>query len=380
MGLAPCIKDGLLPQPSPPDRGEIRERGRAAEAFSTACQVSLRSLARKHKVEGKRIMDRRYTRPGALVAILVFGAWICAVGQAASATTHGEAFATTDAAAKALADAARNHNVAALTKILGPDSRNLVSSGDPVADRATGTRIAAAYDQMHRFVTGSEGRVFIYVGAENWPLPIPLVKHNGKWYFDTAFGKQEILARRIGRNELEAMKVCEAVVAAQQQYFSQEQTGETGAQYAQKFLSDAGKHNGLYWKTAAGAPPSPLGPLIVAASNEGYRRGAAGKPNPYHGYIYRILTAQGEQAAGGAHSYLKDGRMTGGFAVLAYPAGYRSSGVMTFMAGQDGVVYQKDLGPDTAKVASSIAAYDPDSSWQRVEQVEDAGDSATGAN
>ena len=320
-------------------------------------------------------MDRRYTRPGALVAILVFGAWIFAIGQAAAAAAYGEAFATKDTAAKALAEAARGHNVAALTKILGPDAKNLVSSGDQVADRATGARIAAAYDQMHRFVGGSEGRVFIYVGAENWPLPIPLVQRRGKWYFDTSFGKQEILARRIGRNELEAMKVCAAVVAAQQQYFSQIQAGEDGKQYAQHFLSRDGKHNGLYWKTAAGEPQSPLGPLIVSASNEGYRRAAAGKPDPYHGYLYKMLTAQGAHAPGGAHSYLKDGKMTGGFAVLAYPASYRSSGVMTFLAGQDGVVYQKDLGPNTTKIAASIAAYDPDSSWQRVGQDQDTAES-----
>lgn len=317
-------------------------------------------------------MDRRHSRPGVLITIMVLGAWICAIGQAASATAHQEGFATTDAAAKAFADAARSHDVAALTKILGPDSKGLVNSGDAVADRATGTRIAAAYDQMHRFVTVSDGHVFIYIGAENWPLPIPLVHRKGKWYFDTAFGKEEILARRIGRNELDAIKVCQAVVAAQQDYAAQaEKTGGT-KQYAQRFLSDEGQHNGLYWKTAAGEPPSPLGPLIVNASNEGYRRGTAGHPTPYHGYIYRMLTAQGEHAPGGAHSYLQDGKMTGGFAVLAYPAGYRSSGVMTFIVGQDGVVYQKNLGPNTAKIASSITAYDPDSSWQRVDDQDTA--------
>jgi hypothetical protein len=324
-------------------------------------------------------MNRWHTGRGALAAILVFGAWIGVIGgaMAASGEPHGEPFASKNAAAKALADAARSHDVAALTRILGPDGKNIISSGDEVADKATGARIAAAYDQMHRFDTLSDGRVFLYLGANNWPMPIPLVQRKGKWYFDTAYGKEEILARRIGRNELDAIKVCEAVVQAQQQYVSQVQTGEDGKQYAQKFLSDEGKHDGLFWQTAAGEPTSPLGPLIVAASAQGYRRNAAGKPNPYHGYIYRILKEQGANAPGGAKSYLQDGKMTGGFAVLAYPASYRSSGVMTFMAGPDGIVYQKDLGPNTGKIAPAITSYDPDSSWHHQDQDEDTADSTT---
>ncbi len=325
-------------------------------------------------------MDRWHPGRGVFVAILVFGASILLIGPAyaASGVPRGEAFASKDAAVKALAEAARTHDVAALTKILGPAAKTIISSGDEVADKAVGARIAAAYDQMHRFATVGDGRVIIYLGADNWPMPIPLIQRHGKWYFDTASGKQEILARRIGKNELEAIKVCEAIVQAQNDYARQVQTGEDGKQYAQKFLSDANKHNGLFWKTAAGEPASPLGPLIVSASDEGYRRGAAGKPTPYHGYIYEILTAQGQHAAGGAHSYLQDGKMTGGFAVLAYPASYRSSGVMTFMVGQDGVVYQKNLGPNTGKLAPSIKVYDPDPSWQPTGQDEDTGDSASG--
>lgn len=325
-------------------------------------------------------MDRWHTGRGASAALLVFlGASILFLGPAyaASGVARGEAFASKDAAAKALAQAARDHDVAALIRILGPDAKSVISSGDEVADKATGTRIAAAYDQMHRFATVGDGHVIIYLGADNWPMPIPLIQRRGKWYFDTAFGKEEILARRIGKNELEAIKVCEAIVQAQQQYASQVQTGEDGKQYAQKFLSDADKHNGLFWRTAAGEPSSPLGPLIVSASNEGYRRGAAGKPTPYHGYIYKMLTAQGPHAAGGAHSYLQDGKMTDGFAVLAYPASYRASGVMTFMVGQDGVVYQKNLGPTTDQLTPSIKVYDPDHSWQPAEQDKDTGDSGT---
>lgn len=313
-------------------------------------------------------MNRWHNRAGALAAILVC-ALIYSGNHAAAATgaAFGEGFASKEAAVQAFVQAIRAGNDAALLKILGPEAKSLISSGDPVADRAVKNRIASAYDQMHRFVTTSDGRVTLYLGAENWPLPIPLLKRRGKWYFDTAYGKQEILARRIGKNELGAIQVCEGVVQAQQQYVSQVQTGEDGKQYAQKFLSDEGKHNGLFWKTAAGEPSSPLGPLIVSASAEGYRRSGAGKPTPYHGYIYRILKEQGAHARGGARSYLQDGKMTNGFAVLAYPAAYRASGVMTFIAGQDGVVYQKDLGPQTDTIAPSIKAYDPDDTWQPIQ-------------
>ncbi len=314
-------------------------------------------------------MDRWHNRAGALAAILVCGALICGANQAVSATrtSFGKPFASKEAAAQAFIQAVRAGNDAALLKILGPEAKNLVRSGDPVADKSVKNRITSAYDQMHRFVTTSDGRAFLYLGAENWPLPIPLLKRKAKWYFDTAYGKGEILARRIGRNELGAIQVCQGVVQAQQQYVSQVQTGEDAKQYAQKFLSDEGKHNGLFWKTAPGESSSPLGPLIVSASAEGYRRSGAGRPTPYHGYIYRILKEQGPHAPGGAHSYLQDGKMTDGFAVLAYPAAYRSSGVMTFIAGQDGIVYQKDLGPQTSTIAPSIKAYDPDNTWQPVQ-------------
>jgi Protein of unknown function (DUF2950) len=326
-------------------------------------------------------MNRWHNRTAALAAILLCGALIGGVSHAgaASRASFGEAFASKEAAVQAFIEAIHADNDAALLKILGPEAKRVVSSGDPVADKAAKSRIASAYDQMHRFVTTSDGRVFIYVGAENWPLPIPLLKRKGKWYFDTAFGKEEILARRIGKNELAAIQVCQGVVQAQQQYESQVQAGEDAKQYAQKFMSDEGKHNGLFWKAASGEAPSPLGPLIVSASAEGYHRSGTGKPTPYHGYIYRILKEQGPNAKGGAHSYLQDGKMTGGFAVLAYPAAYRSSGVMTFMAGQDGVVYQKDLGRHTDEIAPSIKAYDPDDTWQRV-QLEDEQQQASGTD
>ena len=315
-------------------------------------------------------MDRSHKRLGALAAILLLGMSICFSGRAlaASGGSFGKAFASKEAAVQALMQAIRGGDSDALLKILGPGAKSIVSSGDAVADKAAKARISAAYDQMHRFITEDDGRVFLYLGADNWPMPIPLIERKGKWYFDTAYGQEEILARRVGRNELNAIQVCEAIVQAQQQYGSQVQTGADGKQFAQKFMSDEGKHNGLFWKTAAGEPSSPLGPLNASASAQGYGYTGHGKPAPYHGYIYRILKEQGSHAPGGARSYIEDGKMTGGFAVLAYPASYRSSGVMTFMAGQDGVVYQKDLGPKTSRLAASIKAYDPDNSWHPVPQ------------
>jgi hypothetical protein len=325
-------------------------------------------------------MDRSHNRCGALTAILLLGMSIVLNGRALAASNRssGQAFASKEAAVQALMQAIQGGDNNAILKILGPGAKPVVSSGDAVADKAARDRITNAYDQMHRFVTEDDGRVFLYLGANNWPMAIPLVERRGKWYFDTAYGKQEILARRIGDNELNAIQVCEAIVQAQQQYSSQLQTGEDAKQFAQKFRSDEGKHNGLFWKAAAGESPSPLGPLIISASAEGYRHGTtAGKLTPYHGYIYRILKEQGKHAPGGARSYVQHGKMTGGFAVVAYPASYRSSGVMTFMAGQDGVVYQKDLGRDTSRIAASTKAYDPNSSWQPVPQEDEEQNAAT---
>jgi DUF2950 family protein len=352
----------------------------AAVAASAAAQEAVADAAASQRWDRvsarRRIMNRLLAKRAAVSAtIFLCGALICSAGplSAASRTSLGKAFPSKEAAAQAFIGAVRAGDDAALIKILGPQAQAVVNSGDPVADRAVKNRIASAYDQMHRFVATSDGRVYLYVGAENWPLPIPLMKRQGKWYFDTAYGKEEILARRIGKNELDAIQVCRAVVAAQHQYTSQVQAGEDAKQYAQKFLSDEGKHNGLYWTTAASEPPSPLGPLIVSASAEGYRRAGAGKPTPYHGYIYRLLKEQGPHAPGGARSYIQDGKMTGGFAVLAYPAGYRSSGVMSFMAGQDGTLYQKDLGPQTGTIAASIKAFDPDKTWEAVPPQDEAG-------
>jgi hypothetical protein len=276
-------------------------------------------------------------------------------------------FASPGEAAQAMIAAAKAGNTDALLQIFGPEGKELLSSGDDVADKNARNNTVQRYEQMHRLVREPDDAVTVYMGAENWPFPIPLVKKGNVWYFDTPAGKQEVLYRRIGENELATIDVCQAIVGAQKQYLSGTHDGDTVKQYAVKIVSDPGKHNGLYWKVAAGEPESPIGPLIADAVSAGYTK-KQGSSTPFHGYIYKHLSSQGPAAPGGAKDYMVDGKMTGGFGILAYPAEYRNSGVMTFIVNQDGIVYQKDLGPDTAKIAASMTQYNPDPSWQKAEE------------
>jgi hypothetical protein len=242
--------------------------------------------------------------------------------------------------------------------ILGPGSEDMLSSSDPVADKNARDRVIAAAKERTRLETLPSGDIVIHVGKEDWPLPIPLVKDGNEWRFDTAAGTQEILNRRIGRNELKAIDVASVYVDAQREHARLE------GDYAQKLRSEPGKRDGLHWDDPQ--HPSPLGPLLAEASAEGYGQQGGGEPQPYHGYIFRILTQQGANAPGGAKSYLRNGKMMSGFALIAYPAEYNSSGVMTFVVGPQGVVYQKNLGDKTAEVAKAMAAFDPDESWTPV--------------
>ena len=216
---------------------------------------------------------------------------------------------------------------------------------------------------MHRLVKEPDGTTTLYIGAENWPTPIPLVNKGNSWYFDTEAGKKEILYRRIGRNEISTIQVCQELVAAEKEYHSTQHS-----EYAQKIFSDEGLHNGLYWKAAAGEPQSPIGPLVASAVAEGYAKSRDGAPTPYRGYYYHILTRHGIKGPGSVKSYIVNGKMTEGFAFVAYPAEYRSSGVMTFIVSEDGVVYQKDLGKKTDVLAKAMSEYNPDSSWQKPEE------------
>ncbi len=269
-------------------------------------------------------------------------------------------FSSPQEASTALVAAVRSNDEKAMLEILGPDGKQVISSGDETADAQSRADFVRRYHEMHRLVKEPDGFT-LYVGAENWPLPLPVVQRDRSWYFDTAAGKREILYRRIGRNEISTIRVCQELVAAQKEYYS------TRHEYAQKILSDAGQHNGLYWRAGDGEPQSPIGPLIASAVAEGYARRTDGAPTPYRGYYYRVLTSQGKNSPGGPKSYIAGGQMTEGCAFVAYPAEYRSSGVMTFIVNADGVVYQKDLGWKTGILAKTMKEYNPGSGWQKAE-------------
>lgn len=272
-------------------------------------------------------------------------------------------FATAQQAVDALIAANRNSDIAALNQILGAEASSLVSSGDDTQDKNDRAKFVSLYDEHHRLVSAGTGKETLVVGKNDWPMPIPLVKSDGAWKFDSADGAKELLYRRIGSNELAAIKVCQALRQAQVDYATTGHDGDPPGMYAQRFRSRPGTQDGLYWSVSEGESESPAGPLVADAEAEGYEQGAR---HPYHGYYFRILKAQGSHAYGGAKDYIVDGKMTGGFAILAYPAEYGASGVMTFLVSRRGTVYQRDLGDSTAETAKAITAYDPDSSWTRL--------------
>jgi hypothetical protein len=296
---------------------------------------------------------------GVAIAALLAG---CFATRALAQQPGQKTFASPEDASNALFMAVQSNDEKAILAILGPDGLRIVSSGDDAEDATERANFVMKYQEMHRFMKEPDGTTTLYIGAENWPTPIPLANAANLWYFDTAAGKKEILYRRVGENEISTIRVLEELVAAEKEYYSAQQNV-----YAQKIFSDEGQQNGLYWKAADGAPESPIGPLVAQAVVEGYAKNQNGAPTPYHGYYFRVLTRQGNAAAGGPKSYIVDGKMTGGFAFVAYPAEYRSSGVMTFIVGEDGVVYEKDLGGDTADLARAIHEYNPTPSWQKDE-------------
>jgi len=287
---------------------------------------------------------------------------------AASTTNAQQSFKTPDEAASALVDAAKTGDVKLLTKVLGPDGEDIVSSGDPVADAATREKFTAAYDAKHQIKAEGDSKATIIIGQQDYPLPIPLVRKDGQWRFDTAAGREEILLRRIGRNELDAIQSCLAYVDAQNEYAEKDRTGSGMNTYAQRIVSSPGKKDGLYWPTAPGEEPSPLGELVAEATSQGYRVGDGRAP--FHGYYFKILTKQGPTAPGGELDYIVRDKMIGGFALVAYPADYQNSGVMTFIVNHSGDVFQKDLGPSTAKIAQRMTSFNPDKSWQKVSDTE----------
>jgi hypothetical protein len=304
-----------------------------------------------------------------LVAAIVIGTG-CYQGAFAAAAqpVKQKFFKSPDEAVKAFMEALRVHDEKELSLIFGPSTKELFASGDPMVNRAERDRFIKAYDEMNRQDSATDTKVVLYVGKEDWPFAIPIMKGKEGWFFDTDAGKEELLNRRIGRNELNTIQTCLAYVDAQREYALKDRDNNKLLEYAQKIRSDKGKRNGLYWEAKPGEEQSPLGSFFAKAVTEGYSSGkSSAKPEPYHGYYYKILTAQGKNAPGGEYDYLVKGKMIGGFALVAYPAEYGNSGVMTFIVNHDGVVYQKDLGKDTGKIAGTMTKFDPDKAWKRVD-------------
>lgn len=302
-------------------------------------------------------------------AVAFFAAWSLGFAWTLLAQpAEQKTFSSADEASKALFLAAQSGNEKGLLEIFGADGKEIISSGDPAEDQKNREMFVEKYQRMNRLVTEPDGTIRLYVGAENWPMPIPLVNRKNAWYFDTSAGKQEILFRRIGRNEMTTIRVLQELVAAQKEYYSKTHDDDGVKQYAQKFVSDTGKHDGLYWNSSNQETESPIGPLLAHAGSAGYEKKPSLPPSsPFQGYYFRLLTSQGEHASGGAKHYRVNGKMTRGFAFLAYPAEYANSGIMSFVVDQDGILYQKDLGPKTAAFANALREFDPDRTWVKVE-------------
>ena len=301
----------------------------------------------------------------ALLAATCACAALVAADDAAKAGPR--TFATPDEAVQALAVAAKAGDLKALVALFGPQGKDLVDSSDPATARRNREVFVVAFKEGHRLLDAGADRKELVLGNESWPFPVPLVKGAAGWSFDAAAGREEILDRRIGRNELAVIGVLWRYVVAQREYAKTGHDGKPAGLYARRFASDTGAHNGLYWPAKHGEPRSPLGDLVAQAANEGHRAGAsASGPSPFYGYYFRILEGQGKSARGGAAEYVVKGEMSGGFALVAWPVHYDASGVMTFLVNQEGVAYEKDLGPETQAAVKAITRYDPDATWQPV--------------
>jgi hypothetical protein len=301
----------------------------------------------------------------ALVIFVLSASFVPATAFGKSKAQPQRSFPTAEKAAQALADAYKSADLKALVEILGPKGQRLVSSGDPVLDRIERDWFISLYEEGHESVPESRSRAVLQLGKDEQPYPIPIVKREGKWHFDPSEGHEELLSRRMSKNELSALNVVVAYVDAQKEYHQKDQDGNGVLEYAQQWLSTEGKHDGLYWKGQAGETESPILKLGELARKEGYAINSPVGPSPYRGYYYKILKAQGPNAPGGAIDYLVNGRMVKGFALIAFPARYSVSGIMTFMVNQDGVVYQKDLGSKTVQIGQITVTFDPDKSWSK---------------
>jgi hypothetical protein len=312
------------------------------------------------KLNCKKSNWSRFRQPAVAATMLT----VCFAGVSIAQGQDPKTFTSPTDASTALFTAMQSNDERSMLDILGRAGKAIVSSGDETEDAGDRANIVRLYQEMHRLVTEPDGTVTLYLGAQNWPVPIPLVGAGTSWHFDTAAAQKEILYRRVGKNEIATIRVCQELAAAEKEYY-----GANHNRYAARIFSDKGQHNGLYWETTGSEPKSPIGPMLAFAMTDVPRRG--GTPTPYRGYYYHLLTSQGKSAAGGARSYLVDGQMVAGFAFVAYPAGYRSSGVMTFIVGQDGIVYEKDLGKKSAIIASGMKKFDPNPTWNRSEDAQE---------
>ncbi|HEY3275014.1 MAG TPA: DUF2950 domain-containing protein [Syntrophorhabdaceae bacterium] len=286
--------------------------------------------------------------------------------QGHAAQAGQKTFASPEEAVKALIGAVKADNLKGLNAIFGPAGKEVLGSGDAVQDKAAMERFLNAYEVKNALVRDGDAKTVLQVGVEEWPFPIPIVKKGKRWFFDTKKGKEELINRRVGRNELDTIQTCLAYVDAQREYAVKGRENDGLLEYAQKIVSTSGTKDGLYWEAKPGQEESPLGDFVARATREGYKK-TNNKPIPYHGYYFKILKGQGKNAPGGAYDYVLNGKMIGGFGLIAYPAQYDVSGVMTFIVNHDGIVYQKDLGKETAKIAGAIGLFDPDPGWKKVE-------------
>ena len=318
-------------------------------------------------LRSRRTREKGSCRSMDLIVALAALAILLACSSVYAKSPSQKTFSSPDEAVKAMVDAVKTDDTKSLLAIFGPGSKHIILSGDTVEDKKGREWFVKHYEEKNRLDEETPGKVTLHAGNDDWPFPIPIVKAANGWRFDTLVGKEEILARRVGRNELNAIQVCLAYVDAQKEFAMRKGRQGSGLlEYAQKFVSSPGKQDGLYWQAGEGEGQSPMGPLFAAAFEAGYGdRPLGGRSTPYHGYFYRILKAQGSNAPGGAHDYVVGGKMIGGFALIAYPAHYGSSGVMTFIVNQDGVVYEKNLGKHSRKAARTVKVFDPDQTWVR---------------
>jgi hypothetical protein len=311
----------------------------------------------------KKRLDQRATFIFySIVAAVIF---LCAAQVSYAANVKQKSFCSPEVAVNSLVTAVRANDTSEMMAILGPESKELIFSGDEAADKTGREKFIKAYDKTNDLRQESANKMVLVVGSDNWPMPIPLVKKGAAWIFDTKKGKQEILNRRIGRNELHVIDVLHAYIDAQHEYATKDCKGGGKVEFAQRLISTEGKHDGLYWETKEGEEESPLGPLVAQAAKEGY---ANPELQPFHGYYFKILKGQGKHANGGAYNYVVKGKMILGFAIVAYPAEYGNSGVMTFIVNQEGTIYQKNLGKNTKQKAEAMKLFNPDKTWKKLEE------------